>query len=85
MLPGYARRQSALTSVMRHPGVLLTTYGMVQHNSAALAEARQVWLGEEEEEEDEDRPLWDLMILDEVGNLLSPPLHLPGAPVWECC
>eukprot|EP00873_Tetraselmis_striata_P042879 jgi/Tetstr1/463143/TSEL_008077.t1 len=78
-------RQSALTSVMRHPGVLLTTYGMVQHNSAALAEARQVWLGEEEEEEDEDRPLWDLMILDEGHKVKNPKMqlvqHLNSIPV----
>ncbi len=44
--------------MFRHRGVLLTTYGMVLHNSEALAES--------EDHDPDDGPLWDVMILDEV-------------------
>lgn len=42
-----------------HRGVLLTTYGMVLHNSDSLAECQN--------HDPDEGPLWDVMILDEVG------------------
>lgn len=55
-------RERCLDRVFRHRGVLLTTYGMVLHNSEALATF--------EEHDADERPLWDVMILDEVAFLL---------------
>ena len=46
-------------AVKRSQGVLLTTYGMVLHNAAALTQ------GLTEADENEE-PLWDILILDEV-------------------
>ncbi len=45
--------------MFRQRGVLLTTYGMVLHNAGSLAES--------DEHDPDDGPLWDVMILDEVG------------------
>lgn len=50
------------------PGVLLTTYGMVQHNAELLCKAPYPY---DEEEEDSDRPLWDFLILDEVKTRIA--------------
>ena len=48
--------------------MLLTTYGMVQHNASFLCTPPSLRHADEEEEE---KPLWDFMILDEVwGSLL---------------
>ena len=59
-----ADRGAALAAVLSRRGggggVLLTTYGMVLHNAAALAAPPRG------HDPDEDGPLWDLMILDEV-------------------
>lgn len=54
-----ACRQRCLDRVYRHRGVLLTTYGMILHNSEVLAVSA--------EHDPDDGPLWDVMILDEVS------------------
>ena len=55
-------RQYALRSVMRRRGILLTTYGMVQRNSHHLDHRPSEFctVG------DEDDPIWDWVLLDEV-------------------
>jgi hypothetical protein len=57
----YMRREDALRRVLGSGGVLLTTYGMVLHNAEALSRSEWSRSG------DEEGPLWDVMILDEVG------------------
>ena len=47
--------------------MLLTTYGMVQHNASFLCTPPSLRYAEDEEEE---KPLWDFMILDEVWDSL---------------
>ena len=55
-------RDYSLRRVAAHKGILLTTYGMVLHNSDALSLRQTQRRGDE----DDDKPLWDFMILDEV-------------------
>ena len=62
--------------MFRAPGVLLTTYGMVQHNAELFCAAPG---GLDAEEDDEDRPLWDFLILDEVRPFLRSPLAVCAA------
>jgi len=54
-------RQMAMNRVVgsRTGGVLLTTYGMVQHNSEALATHNS--------HDSDEGPLWDVIIMDEVS------------------
>ena len=52
-------REDSLQSVLRRRGVLLTTYGMILHNSAALSQDLHGAA-------DSEDPLWDILILDEV-------------------
>lgn len=55
--PFLPRSEHALERVVRRRGVLLTTYGMVQHNAEALAaHARH---------DPDEGPLWDVMICGE--------------------
>jgi hypothetical protein len=58
-------RAAELEGVFLAPGVLLTTYGMVQHNAELFCSAPSSL---DPAEEDDDRPLWDFLILDEVGS-----------------
>ena len=59
-LSGYSTcREESLRQVSKRKGVLLTTYGMVLHNSAALK------LQQHGRSEDSERR-WDFIILDEV-------------------
>lgn len=53
-LPPRPGREAALAQVVRRRGVLLTTYGMVQHNAEALAQHRR--------HDPDEGPLWDIMI-----------------------
>lgn len=55
-------RDYSLRRVATHRGILLTTYGMVLHNSDALSLRQTHRHGDE----DDDKSLWDFMILDEV-------------------
>lgn len=50
-------RKRALQSVVSAPGVLLTTYGMVLHNADELSS--------HEDHDEDDGPLWDVLIMDE--------------------
>jgi hypothetical protein len=59
-----AGRDDALSAVLRRKGVLLTTYGMALHNSAALTE--RPTRGGSSSAEDDESPLWDAMVLDEA-------------------
>ena len=63
----HLRRAAELDGVFQAPGVLLTTYGMVQHNAELFCSTPG---GLEDEAEDEEHPLWDFLILDEVRYLL---------------
>ena len=65
----------ALRSVMRRKGIMLTTYGMVQHNAAEL-DHMPANMGRDE---DEDRPVWDWVFLDEVGAAVY------VLSVWNMC
>ena len=64
-----------MARAFRQRGVLLTTYGMVQHNAQELAQRpRFAQLGSgasADDAEDEAMPLWDFMILDEVATHLA--------------
>ncbi|KAI3429485.1 hypothetical protein D9Q98_005576 [Chlorella vulgaris] len=64
-------RDAALRSVVRYRGVLLTTYGMVLHNAAALA--RHVG------HDPDGGPMWDVMICDEGHKLKNPRMKLREA------
>lgn len=57
-----AERSRALQKVVSSDsgGVLLTTYGMVQHNTEALAQHPQ--------HDPDEGPLWDIIIMDEVSS-----------------
>eukprot|EP00887_Chlorella_sp_A99_P003096 scaffold9.g3096.t1 len=61
-------RAWALGRVLARRGVLLTTYGMVQHNSEQLAA--------HEEHDPDEGPLWDVMILDEGHKIKNPKMQL---------
>jgi len=61
-LPWLACRASALDRVVRRRGVLLTTYGMVLHNSEVL--------GEHDAHDPDEGPLWDVMICGRFPPLL---------------
>jgi hypothetical protein len=50
-------RGDSLQAVLRKQGVLLTTYGMILHNAAALSQGLPA---------DSEEPLWDILILYEV-------------------
>lgn len=54
-------------------GVLLATYGMVQHNAEALAE--------HEGHDPDDGPLWDIMICGAELSVSS----VPCGCWWVCC
>ena len=51
--------------VATQKGILLTTYGMVLHNSDALSLRREQRFSDDDD--DGERPSWDFMILDEVS------------------
>lgn len=53
---------------MRIGGVLVTTYGMVQHNADILAQHSG--------HDPDEGPLWDVMILDEGHKLKNPKMQL---------
>lgn len=55
---GAGAQAQALGSTAGGAGVLLTTYGMVQHNAPSLAS--------HPDQDADEEPLWDLVILDEV-------------------
>ena len=57
-------REESLRQVSKRKGVLLTTYGMVLHNSASLK------LQQHGASDDNGR-CWDFMILDEVKHTVS--------------
>ncbi len=69
-------RASELEGVFRAPGVLLTTYGMVQHNAELFCSRPDSLYDDDVADEDEERPLWDFLILDEVSGSPSPTLLL---------
>lgn len=54
-----------MESVFRKPGILLTTYGMVQHNAETFCREPRLY---SKDSEDDGKPLWDLIILDEVSS-----------------
>ncbi len=58
-------RTLEIEAVFLEPGVLLTTYGMVQHNTELFCSSP---LGEQQDEGAslQNSPLWDFLILDEV-------------------
>lgn len=60
---GCCCRDLQVAAIFREKGVLLTTYGMIQHNAELLSKAP--W-PTEHEEEDRGGKLWDFLILDEV-------------------
>jgi len=64
-------RRAALRRVMVSRGVLLTTYGMVLHNADELEGRDIVWTDKQE-----DRPEWDVMILDEGHKVKNPNTQL---------
>ncbi|GAB4822407.1 hypothetical protein N2152v2_009453 [Parachlorella kessleri] len=63
-----SERQRCLDRVYRQRGVLLTTYGMVLHNSEALSAS--------EEHDPDEGALWDVMILDEGHKIKNPRMQL---------
>ena len=67
-----------LRQVTRSRGILLTTYGMVLHNAAALA--RDPAQGSTGCTAAGD-PLWDVMILDEASSFWIN-LPCPGNSLW---
>ena len=67
-----------LRRVTRTRGILLTTYGMVLHNAAALA--RDPAQGSAESAA-AGGPLWDVMILDEASSSWIT-LPCPGTSLW---
>ena len=75
----HLRRAAELEGVFRAPGVLLTTYGMVQHNAELFCSAPR---GLDDEGDDEERPLWDFLILDEVCPI---PHYLNLCPTLSSC
>ncbi|KAF7840134.1 protein CHROMATIN REMODELING 24 [Senna tora] len=60
-------REYELQYILQDKGVLLTTYDIVRNNSKSLRGNYQ-----SDDEESEDRPIWDYMILDE-GHLIKNP------------
>ncbi|KAL9266286.1 CHROMATIN REMODELING 24-like protein [Drosera capensis] len=60
-------RQYELNYVLQDKGVLLTTYDILRNNTKKLAHSNFV-----QDEDDEDAPIWDYMILDE-GHLIKNP------------
>lgn len=54
---GKARGMS-MKSIIKNGGILLTTYGMVQHNAKLLSGHPDY--------DDDDGPLWDVLVMDEV-------------------
>lgn len=66
-----ACRDAQLSDVFDQPGVMLTTYGMVQHNAQLLCQPPGV------DYEEGDPPLWDFLILDEASRLLPGQMELP--------
>ena len=63
----WGHRDYSLRRVATQKGILLTTYGMVLHNSDALSLRRTARLSS-----DDNKGTWDFMILDEVRmSLLS--------------
>ncbi|GAB2229071.1 hypothetical protein Droror1_Dr00023206 [Drosera rotundifolia] len=60
-------RQYELQYVLQDKGVLLTTYDILRNNTKKLAHSNFV-----QDEDDEDAPIWDYMILDE-GHLIKNP------------
>ncbi|KAK9816584.1 hypothetical protein WJX72_002280 [[Myrmecia] bisecta] len=73
-----AERDNALRRVMSGRGVLLTTYGMVLHNAAALCQRPRYLIrgGRDEAEEDEGKPLWDFLFCDEGHKIKNPKMQL---------
>ncbi|GFR41048.1 hypothetical protein Agub_g1691 [Astrephomene gubernaculifera] len=63
-----SERTSALRSVVRGSGIIVTTYGMVQHNAEQLA-------GPAHSRADEDFN-WDVMFLDEGHKIKNPKMKL---------
>lgn len=59
-------RQDELEAVFQKPGILLTTYGMVQHNTEAFCQMPFRQAKPSEELGNQPEALWDFMILDEV-------------------
>eukprot|EP00854_Cymbomonas_tetramitiformis_P006323 gene6323-7576_t len=64
-------RTEALRRVVEHGGVLLTTYGMVLHNSSVLAAH-----GVQNAEDDEKHHFWDWLVCDEGHKLKNPKTQL---------
>ncbi|KAK9909741.1 hypothetical protein WJX75_006802 [Coccomyxa subellipsoidea] len=60
-------RGDSLQAVLRKQGVLLTTYGMILHNAAALSQGLPA---------DSEEPLWDILILDEGHKIKNPRTQL---------
>ena len=78
-------REESLRQVSKRKGVLLTTYGMVLHNAAALA------LQQQRRSDNADDRCWDFMILDEVSysqlalSCLYTALEHPAQGVCQRC
>ncbi|BDA42988.1 probable DNA excision repair protein ERCC-6-like [Coccomyxa sp. Obi] len=62
-------REESLMAVKRRRGVLLTTYGMILHNAAALSQGLS-------KADDNEEPLWDILILDEGHKIKNPRTQL---------
>lgn len=68
-------KADGLQTVAKEGGVLLTTYGMVQHNAPALSDALSSFLSASDYDED-DRARWDIVICDEGHKLKNPNMLL---------
>ena len=74
-----------LEAVFLKPGVLLTTYGMVQHNNELFCSSPVDPLQNNEGTGSQDSFLWDFMILDEVESLHIDDQRITGCHHFETC
>lgn len=65
-------RTSGLEAVFLKPGILLTTYGMVQHNADIFCKNP---LSKDDGVMEEGGPIWDIVFLDEVFIFRRPVVH----------
>ena len=59
-----SERARSMQSILDSGGILITTYGMVQHNAESLAK--------HEAYDEDDGPFWDVLVMDE-GHVLKNP------------